>query len=202
MPWPRPICCQPAASHDLRTYFIALATNRYPTMNYNVINIASTSLNQKANPTLQDPASRSFPATMEEGNCFTHRIDQVHRNTVRDGDGEKQTRRGSAMPIDPLNLDPPLSPIVPGHVGLVDLIAQYGCPKTRFGTPERPPASHYLADGRFGPQSEIEPPAPQLPPAGNPGHHPVLLAPAGDFVAGNVAGQAGFCEYQVPSTES
>jgi hypothetical protein len=78
--------------------------------------------------------------------------------------------------------------MVPGHLGLVDLIAQDCGLEPGFGHPEDPPPRHNLSDRRLGPQTEVKSPAFALSSAGYSSHDPVFLAPAGHFVPRHLAG--------------
>ncbi len=159
-------------------------------------------LSQALKSTLEDPGCCAPPAAMQEPDRPPDWIDEIDGNAVGDRHGEQQARRPGGMPIDPFNLEPAANALMPGHRVLVDLIAEDNPAEPGLRASEGAPARHDLARGGLGPQPEVETPTRQVAPAGDAGHHPESLPPAGNLEPGHRARQQRLADSRaVPGSE-
>ena len=77
------------AFHDFRTYFIAVTANPYTTVHYQISWITSRSFTQGLDSLGKDTTGSSPPTGVQQSNGLLHRIQQVNRNAVGDGDSEQ-----------------------------------------------------------------------------------------------------------------
>jgi hypothetical protein len=77
------------ALHDFRTYFIAVATNPYTTVHYQIGWIRSNGFTQGLDSLGKDATSDSPPTGVQQSHGLLHGIQEVNRNAVGHGDGEQ-----------------------------------------------------------------------------------------------------------------
>src|SRR3989449_1565915 len=108
---------------NLRTHFIAVTTNTYAAMHYNVAGIGKAAPLQELDALLEDPVGGAAPARVHERDRAFCRDREVHRNTVGDGDGEQDAALGGRMSVGTVEDEPAVRErIVPAHVGAVGLM--------------------------------------------------------------------------------
>jgi hypothetical protein len=173
-----------ATRHDFRPNFITWTTDPYATMHYEFARWRSGSRPKPFDPPPQDPSCRAPPAGMKQRNTPPGRK-EVDRNAVGYSDGEKNAWRGTDPAIDAIDVDP-ASPRAQVHqLDAVNLVPQGHHVEAVHAAPERQPATHDLAHRLPAPEAEVEPPSRLGAPSRDPGHDPILLAPAGNLKTRN-----------------
>lgn len=146
-----------AASHDLRTNFIAGIADAHAAMHYNLRGIRRRRRQQPRQAAVEDTTRRPSPTRMEQGYPPTG-DNEVDGYAIGDGNSEENSRIGGDPPVDPFNLDPPVCLIDLHYGNAVNLIAQHDGVEVSHLSPEAKPAIHHFAYWLHAPESQVEPP--------------------------------------------
>jgi hypothetical protein len=171
-----------------RTDFITLGANTNPTMHYDVRWRGCRFVGKYIHSPLQYPPSYPAPSGMKQRDRPDLRVDEIDRDAIGHRHIEHESGTRGRMPVHPFDLGPPgVAMFLPGHLGLVDLVAQHVGRKSRFGRTKPPPPAHHLADRLTGPEPQVERLV-SLSPAGDPGNHAEALPPLGNLEPGDSPG--------------
>src|SRR6266480_4878844 len=169
------------AAQHFRTYFIALTTNTYSTMHYDVTGPHKPHPLHELHAALEDAPRRAPPSGVEQRHHLLVGCREVDRDAVGDGDGEQQAPGSRRMAVRAVDNQPPVAGRwMPTHRGPVHLVRQdhAGEARTDRGA-NGAPARHHLADVLFAPQAEGE----AMPAGRDPGHEAVAGGPFGELHA-------------------
>lgn len=114
-----------AALHDLRTYFIAVATDANTAMHYNVSDGAASLRLQTLDPARQDLPGSATPPGVEQRHSLVSN-NEIDGNAIGHRDGEQDAWCDRDPAIDSIDLDPATTGIETHDVGAMDLTAEHG----------------------------------------------------------------------------
>ena len=193
MPGALPFGRHPAALHDLRTYFIALTTNTYPTVHYNIRPRTPSETTELLHSPAEDPASGAAPPGVEQSHPSSWN-NEIDRDAIGDRYGQEDPWRGSDPAVYPLDLDPPASGIQTHHLDPVHLVAQRNGREFGQRVAERAPATHHIPNRCGAPEAEIEPTTGLGAASGDAGNDTVTFAPTRDLEPGDGSGNWGLAD--------
>src|SRR5207253_299038 len=114
-----------APAQHFRTYFIALTTNTYSTMHYDVPGPHKRHPLHELHAALQDSPRRPPPSGVEQRHHLLVGCREVDRDAVGDGDGEQKAPGSRRMPVHAVDDQPPVAGRwMPTHRGPVHLVRQ------------------------------------------------------------------------------
>jgi hypothetical protein len=93
---------------------------------------------------------------MEQGNTASGN-QQIHRNTVGDGDREQHAGRRCDPAVDTIDVDPPPTLLQNHELDAVNLIAESDSLEFRHFSPEGEPAAHHFAHRLVTPEAQVKP---------------------------------------------
>ena len=193
VPGSLPLGGRSAALHDLRTYFIAVAAYANATMHYNFSRGAPRRRLQTLDSARQNPPrSASPPGVQQRHRSF--RNNQIDRNAIGHGDGEKDAWCHRDPSIDGIDLYPPTTGIESHDLSAMHLPAEDGGVELLHFPAEGEPPVHHLTYRLRAPEAEIEAAAPLVATASNARDDSVLCAPIGDFEPGNAPWHGGLAD--------
>ena len=180
-----------ASRHDLRTDFIARITNADAAVHYDVSWSNLRVGGKLVDRGREDSGRRASPAGVQQAHDALPGNDEVDRDAVRDGDQEHHAGGFGEVSVETLVHRPPGGPVVPADLPAVGLMRQHEAGEARLCAAEGPPPSHHVGHGLGGPEAQIEA-AVSGAACGDAGHDAESLAPAGDLIARNRAGERDF----------
>lgn len=173
-----------AGLNNLRPYFIAGTANPNATVHYELGLWRVSRPAKPLDPSSQNASRGAAPPGVQQrdppawGN-------QVHRNTIRDCDSEKNSGRSSDPTVDALNLDPAGTGINLHQLHTMYLVPQNHGGELRECSAEGNPPVHHLAYRCPAPETEVEVAAGLLTSSRDAGHDAKPRSPAGYLEPGN-----------------
>ena len=154
---------------------------------------------QFGNAAGEDTTGGTAPAGMNQRDGVENRVDDVHRNAVGGGDRQEYSGSGGRVSVDPGQNREASKLVMPNHRRSMHLPGDDQRPTTGHSVLQCLPTGEHSSDRGTNPgKPQIEGRVP-FPSSGNPGHHPVSLAPFGQLEPGH---RPWHCALVHPSTRS